>query len=155
MGGLTEIKIEIGPEAYRRGQFVYVWFDETGKPIYVGQSRKSLADRVGLHICDEDTSGAIVAKIIRKRPHQIYSIVAFPLNQLLLNAVIRENRNIVFKKQSVDESARKAVERLVYECLVKRFPDIHKGTTCRWSAKAARNLSKKVMEYCLSRHSNP
>ncbi len=61
------LEMTIGPEAFERDQFVYVWLDGSFRPFYVGETAMSLADRAGLHIRDSTRSGALVSRLIRHR----------------------------------------------------------------------------------------
>lgn len=145
---MIKLKITIGPEAFERGQFLYVWLDGSSAPFYVGETGKSIADRAGLHIRDPLRSGAIVGRLIRQREWQTYSVLAFPLGLGLLDAVARENG--AARNRAAHRRARKAIERLVFEVLWNRFSGLHRGRGCSWKASAAEGFAQSVLEVCLT-----
>jgi hypothetical protein len=142
------MSVTLGQDAFKQGHFVYVWLNEKGRPFYVGETGKSPIDRVGLHIRDVSRSGAIVSKIIQERnnPTQQYLILAFPIELSLLEAVAKENG--ATNNEASFNRARKALERAVYDELIKKYSDMHKARGCRWSANKGDKFAKTVLEHC-------
>lgn len=146
---MIEIAIQLGPDAFDHGQFIYVWLDSCGQPIYVGETAKSPSDRAGLHIRDSSRSGAIVGKLMKSRPHQLYTVLAFPIEESLLVKVAHENTPA--HDSASRKRARKAIERLVYERLSSKFAGLHPGRGCTWRAGSAVTFADEVLEVCIHR----
>src|ERR1700733_8932888 len=88
---MITLEFDLGPDAYDKGHFVYVWLNGDLDPIYVGETAQSPADRCGLHIRDQLRSGAIVGKHIAANLRQHYRVLAFPASIDLLETIATEN----------------------------------------------------------------
>lgn len=148
---MLEMKVRVGPEAFSGGSFVYVWMDQGRRPIYVGETGKSVSDRIGLHIRGKERSGAILSKIIHERnmPEQEYIVLAFPIDTPLLEKIAKENGAAA--NSASFNRARKALERRVYDLLSEHYDNLHQARGCRWRAESGAQFAGDVLEACRSR----
>lgn len=153
---MVEIGLSIGPEAFSAGSYVYVWFAMAPKAeaIYVGETSKGTADRVGLHLRlygDTKRSGAEVADLLRRRKLNCEDLIilSFPIPKDVLDAVIAENKSIAAPNRP--QMARRAIERQLYEELHKKYPKIHPVKNCKWKATSAANLITTIVSSCAQR----
>lgn len=96
---MVEIRITIGPDAFASANSIYVWFksDPNCEPFYVGETSKSVADRIGLHIRKSGSlarSGAVVGTLMHNGnwPTQEYTVLAFEVSDQVLCDVAKENK---------------------------------------------------------------
>lgn len=59
---------------YRWG--VYAFYDYDNEPIYVGQTKESLRDRIGRHLTNQRTDAVAMSVL---DPFEVYKIVVYPL----------------------------------------------------------------------------
>ena len=145
---MIEIKVKVGRNAFKSGNYVYVWIDQDGEPIYIGETSKSPSDRIGLHIRNIDRSGATISKIIHERslPDQEYSVLAFPIDTELLKSISKENGAGI--GVSSHNRARKALERKVFDVLSNEYKNIHKAKGCKWTAESGTKFADTVLISC-------
>lgn len=148
---MIEINVTLGQDAFEHGHYVYVWLDERGIPFYVGETGKSPADRIGLHIRDVSRSGAVVSRIIQENqnPPQQYTVLAFAIGQNLLNEVVAENG--AGRSLASYNRARKALERSVYDILIIQYQNIYQARGCRWSANSGNDFAHEILASCQDR----
>ena len=150
---MAKIVITIGPDAFEEGHFLYVWFrsNQNREPFYVGETSKSLADRVGLHIRKSGNvsrSGAVVGTLMHNGnwPTQEYTVLSFPVSEQVLCDVSKENgggSNTAGKNR-----ARKAIEHAVHQELLKTYKNMHKPKGSKWRASSASTFCENIIEQC-------
>jgi hypothetical protein len=139
---MITFEFDLGPDAYVKGHFVYVWLNGDLDPIYVGETGQSPADRCGLHIRDQLRSGAIVGKHIAANPRQRYQVLAFPANIELLEAIAKENGSS--SNAAALKRSRQALERVVYDALQFKYASLKKAKGCTWTAHAGAAFAASV-----------
>lgn len=85
---------------------VYAFFDYDGEPIYVGQTRESLGQRISRHLTNQRTDAVAMAVL---DPFEVLSIKVWPLPQY--QEVAKEGRDAAIAHLN-------ALERAVFEQLV-------------------------------------
>ena len=150
---MIKLTISVGIDAFEEGNFVYIWFKSKPRrePFYVGETSKSLADRVGLHIRksgSQSRSGAVVGNIIHQEnwPKQEYTILSFSISDELLLGVAKENGE--GQSRAAKNRARKAIEYALHSRLIEMYPDMHRAKRSRWGAKFAREFCDEIIEQC-------
>jgi hypothetical protein len=83
---MAKIAITIGPDAFEERHFLSVWFrlNPNREPFYVGETSKSPADGVELHIRKSggaSCAGAVVGTLMHSGnwPTQAYTVLPFPV----------------------------------------------------------------------------
>jgi hypothetical protein len=147
-----ELRITIGPNAFEEGNYIYVWFKSKPRcvPFYVGETSKSIADRVGLHIRKSGTtkrSGSVVGSLIHEEslPRQQYVVLAFELSSTVLHAVALENGA---SGSAAVNRARKAIEYAVHLELERRRYVMHRARVQKWKAMSATLLTQRIGARC-------
>lgn len=150
---MAKIKITIGPDAFEEGHFIYVWFKSNPNqwPFYVGETSKSLADRVGLHIRKSGTvsrSGAAVGTLVHNGnwPTQEYIVLSFPVSEQILCGISKENGGSC--NSAGKSRARKAIEYAVHQELLKTHKSMHKPKGSKWKASSASAFCESIIEQC-------
>ena len=156
---MVEIKITIGPDAFASGNFIYVWLKSSPnhEPFYVGETSKSVADRVGLHIRKSGNvarSGAVVGTLIHngKWPTQEYTVLAIEVSNQVLCDVANENN--AGCSNADKNRARKAIEYAVHQQLLKTYDKMHKPKGSKWRASSASVFCAHIIERCNDHVSN-
>jgi hypothetical protein len=147
----------IGKPQFHTGDFVYIWIRSkpTKRPIYVGETAQSQADRGGLHLRvtgSKQRSGAIVGALICKYrlPRQEFTIMNFPLSAILINSLIEENkeRKKARKKANLRTMARRAIEYEIFQRLAREYRKVvsaQKERKCSWTATTASDFANRVI----------
>lgn len=114
--GQSLAKFLLNPPQTKRGQAitvgavkwgVYAFFDYDGEPIYVGQTRESLGQRISRHLTNQRTDAVAMAVL---DPFEVLSIKVWPLPQY--QDVAKEDRGKAIAHLN-------ALERAVFEELVQ------------------------------------
>lgn len=155
---MAKISITIDPDAFEEGNFLYVWFrsNPNRAPFYVGETSKSLADRVGLHIRKSNKvtrSGAAVGTLMHNGnwPAQEYTVLSFLVSEQILCGVSEENGGIC--NTAGKNRARKAIEYAVHQGLLRTYKSMHKPKGSKWKASSASTFCENIIEQC-SNHIN-